>query len=100
MTQNLQFCETSVTLRVARRMKAVTAVVRCHKSALLHLANVLGTLKGRFILSLNDRPEVRETFAGFRFETVNTTYTIATKRAAPRAEVLISNYPLPMGVAK
>lgn len=38
------------------------------------LARVLKTLKGRFILSLNDRPEVRQTFKGFRIETVETTY--------------------------
>jgi hypothetical protein len=35
---------------------------------------------------------VRETFAGFRFEAVKTTYTIAGKGAQPeRSEVLISN---------
>jgi len=42
---------------------------------------------------LNDLPEVRETFAGFRFEEVRTTYTIASKGAQPeRAELLIRNY--------
>lgn len=59
------------------------------------LATALGSLKGRFILSLNDVPGVRETFKGFRFQEVKTTYTIAGKGAQPeRAEVLISNFPL------
>jgi DNA adenine methylase len=59
------------------------------------LATVLGALKGRFILSLNDVQGVRETFKGFRFQEVKTTYTIGAKGAAPeRAEVLISNFDL------
>lgn len=59
------------------------------------LAVVLAGLKGRFILSLNDVDGVRETFHGFRFHEVRTTYTIGSKGAQPeRAEVLISNYDL------
>ena len=59
------------------------------------LATSLGALKGRFILSLNDVQGVRETFAGFRFQEVKTTYTIGAKGAQPeRAEVLISNFAL------
>lgn len=65
------------------------------------LATSLGSLKGRFILSLNDVQGVRETFKGFRFQEVKTTYTIAGKGAQPeRAEVLISNFPLPGHVLK
>lgn len=57
------------------------------------LAEILGALKGRFILSLNDVQGVRETFKSFRFEEVRTTYTIASKGAQPeRAEVLIRNW--------
>ena len=59
------------------------------------LAGALRGLKGRFILSLNDVPGVRETFAGFRFQEVKTTYSIASTGASPeRAELLISNWPL------
>ena len=56
------------------------------------MAELLRGLKGRFILSLNDRPEVRETFAGFRFEEVTTRYTM-TWSAAKRTvgELLIRN---------
>ena len=53
------------------------------------MAEVLRGLKGRFILSLNDRPEVRETFAGFALEEVATHYYARAKRTA--AELLIGN---------
>jgi DNA adenine methylase len=53
---------------------------------------VLRGLKGRFILSLNDHPEVRRLFATYRIEAVTTTYTIAGKNARGNAgEVIISN---------
>jgi len=41
------------------------------------LASTLAEIKGRFILSLNDTPGVRETFAAFRIEAVETSYSIA-----------------------
>lgn len=56
------------------------------------LAGLLRSLKGRFILSLNDHPRVREIFAGFPVEAVETTYTLAGGSAAKKVgEVLISN---------
>lgn len=53
-------------------------------------------IKGRFILSINDVPEIRDTFAGFQFREVKTTYTIgaANDRRPERAELLISNFAL------
>lgn len=62
------------------------------------LAQLLAGIKGRFIMSLNDLPEVRQTFAGFDLTEVRTTYTIGAARNDPaggRAELLISNWPLP-----
>lgn len=58
------------------------------------LADQLAGIKGKFILSLNDTPGVRETFAAFKIEAVKTTYTIA-KDGGPQeaAEVLIHNLP-------
>ena len=53
------------------------------------IADVLRRLNGRFILSLNDRPEVRETFAGFAMEEVTIRYSARHNRSA--AELLISN---------
>ena len=54
------------------------------------MAALLARLKGRFILSLNDVPEVREMFGKFSIEEVTTTYTIASKGALPdRRELVI-----------
>ena len=61
------------------------------------LAEMLSGIKGRFILSLNDVPEVRAIFAAFDLDEVRTTYTISGTRNDPagsRAELLISNWPL------
>lgn len=62
------------------------------------LASLLAGIKGRFLLSLNDVPEVRTIFAGFELAEVRTTYTISGKRNDPaggRAELLIANWGLP-----
>lgn len=58
------------------------------------LADILAALKGRFLLSLNDTPEVRDIFAAFHIEEVETRYTIgqADRNAAAR-EVIISDGP-------
>lgn len=56
------------------------------------MADLLGRLKGRFILSLNDVPEVREIFGQFTIEEVTTTYSIAAGAAqGGRKELLIRN---------
>lgn len=59
------------------------------------MAEVLATIRGRFVMSINDRPEVRSTFAAFHLAGVSTTYGLAAKaeaKATPRAELLISNF--------
>ena len=58
------------------------------------LAGLLGAVKGKFILSLNDTPGVRETFAEFRIEAVKTRYSISGSSKQEAAEVLISNFKL------
>ena len=55
------------------------------------MAELLRGLKGRFILSLNDRPEVRETFARFQLEEVTTRYSVNARAAGRVGELLISN---------
>ena len=55
------------------------------------MAELLADIKGRFILSLNDRPEVRDTFSAFDIEAVTTTYTANARAARKAAELLISN---------
>lgn len=58
-----------------------------------NLARLLASVKGRFILSLNDRPEVRETFAAFQIESIETSYSVASSSSGRGkvGEVLISN---------
>lgn len=53
------------------------------------LARALSELKGSFLLSINDTPEVRTIFKGFAIEAVRTTYTVARNGAVPAAELFI-----------
>jgi DNA adenine methylase len=56
------------------------------------MAARLATLKGRFLLTLNDHPEVRSTFSGFTIEEVETTYSVGGGAKAKRVgELIISN---------
>ena len=55
------------------------------------LAQVLGKLKGRFLLSLNDTPEVRRLFAGFEIEAVTTVYSVNAKATRKAVELLIGD---------
>lgn len=56
------------------------------------LATQLAGLKGKFLLSLNDTPGVRETFDAFRIEKVATRYSISANANQAVGEVLIRNY--------
>ena len=56
------------------------------------MAQQLRNLRGRFILSLNDHPDVRRIFAGFDFREEELTYTIGGSDKAKRVgEVIITN---------
>ena len=54
------------------------------------MVELLAGLKGRFILSLNDRTEVRELFKGFDIEEVETRYSANAKATRRVGELLIS----------
>lgn len=56
------------------------------------LSETLRGIKGRFLMSINDVPEIRELFAWAEIDEVSTTYTIAGggKAREGRAELLIS----------
>lgn len=54
------------------------------------LAGQLAAISGRFLLSLNDRPEVRDIFRGFEIERVRTGYSVNGRRQKPVYELLIS----------
>jgi DNA adenine methylase len=56
------------------------------------LREALAALRGRFVLSLNDRPEVRALFGDFHLLPVQTLYTIHARiNTSQAAELLISN---------
>jgi DNA adenine methylase len=58
------------------------------------LALVLRTIKGQFLVSLNDHPGVRRAFDGFAFEEIETIYTLAGGGASKQVgEVIITKRP-------
>lgn len=67
------------------------------RSQFAAIADKMRSLQGRVILSLNDVPEVRETFAGFRMETADLTYSIGQASGGPKdvTEVIIYNFEKP-----
>lgn len=56
------------------------------------LAALLTRLKGKFILSLNDTPEVRELFRAFRIATVELPYSCSRRKRRHQRELLITNF--------
>ncbi|MCL4503850.1 MAG: DNA adenine methylase [Deltaproteobacteria bacterium] len=60
------------------------------------MALLLKSIRGSFLLSLNDLPEVRQIFAPFQFKEVATTYHMGTRHGHGKKvnELLIANYPL------
>jgi DNA adenine methylase len=57
------------------------------------MADQLAGIQGRFLLSINDVPEIRALFGRFEIEEVKVSYTIGDKadRAPMRAELLVSS---------
>jgi len=58
----------------------------------LKLAERLRSVKGRFVLSLNDLPQVRLIFRHFHIEQVETPYTAQKSAGRRYCEVLITNF--------
>ncbi|HEX3683153.1 MAG TPA: DNA adenine methylase [Bryobacteraceae bacterium] len=58
------------------------------------LADRLAAIKGKFLLSLNDHPEVRRLFAAFQVRPVELAYTAKKNATARYTELLIANYDL------
>lgn len=60
------------------------------------MAAALAKIEGRFLMSINDVPEIRETFDQFAIAEVTTTYSIGRQeRGETKAELLVSNFDLP-----
>jgi DNA adenine methylase len=54
------------------------------------MADVLRGIEGRFILSINDAPEIRAIFAAFSIEAVKTTYSLSGGGGQVAGELIIS----------
>lgn len=55
------------------------------------MAECLAGLKGRFLLSINDVPDIRAAFRDFAIEHVSLTYSIAGGKGTAARELIISN---------
>jgi DNA adenine methylase len=60
------------------------------RSGFEEMAAALKGLRGGFILSLNDRPEVHAIFKGFKIEVIDCTYSIAGGAGKKVKEVIVS----------
>ena len=54
------------------------------------LAQLLSRIKGKFIMSINDTPEIREIFQAFNQESVQTTYSLAKGKPKKAGELIIT----------
>ena len=64
------------------------------------IAASMSRARGQILLSINDTPEMRATFAQLHMRTVETTYTIAKQTNAARAgELIVANFPFRDGAA-
>jgi DNA adenine methylase len=61
------------------------------KADFTRLAEQLGLIDGGFLMSINDTPEIRQIFAGFEIEAIETTYSVGGgDKSQKAAELLIS----------
>ena len=54
--------------------------------------NAVKNIKGKFILSYNDNPDIRDLFKDFKVKTIKTTYELSGHRKPNIKELLISNF--------
>ena len=60
------------------------------------MASLLSGIKSRFILSINDHPDIREVFKKFKIKPVSLKYTVSKGKQTTGRELLITNYQLPI----
>jgi DNA adenine methylase len=60
----------------------------------LLLRDILKSIKGKFLVTINDHPQVREWYHGFNIEDVNVAYSISREQKARKEydELIITNY--------
>jgi DNA adenine methylase len=56
------------------------------------MAELLSKIKGKFMLSINDHPKMREVFKGFRMRPVSLLYSVSKDKSTKGKELLIRNY--------
>lgn len=56
------------------------------------LAEVMRSCKGKLILSINDHPDIRDVFAGFRMEQVAIHYSVNSNKVKSSAELILCNW--------
>ncbi|HOV92254.1 MAG TPA: DNA adenine methylase [Candidatus Kapabacteria bacterium] len=56
------------------------------------LKDLLSNMKGKFIMSINDKSQIRELFGEFRCQEVKTTYSVQSGAAKKVTELLYMNY--------
>ncbi|MDX1491267.1 MAG: DNA adenine methylase [Pseudohongiellaceae bacterium] len=56
------------------------------------MAQIMRTMKGKAIISLNDHPDIRRAFAGFHIETTDIKYTCGGGKGSDAKEVLIFSW--------
>ncbi len=64
------------------------------ESDFVKLESLLRRLRGKFVLSLNDLPEVRKLFSAFKFRELNLHYTVQRGAGKRFRELLITNFPM------
>lgn len=62
------------------------------KEDFTQLRDVLASCQGKWLVSINNVPEIRDLFAGYEFKEVKTSYSINNGNTKPVTELLISNY--------
>lgn len=56
------------------------------------LRDTLATCKGKWLVSINNEPQIKDLFNGFEIREVKTSYSVGQKANKPVTELLIANY--------
>ncbi len=56
------------------------------------MAQILARVKAKFILSINDHPDMRKTFKAFKIHPVKLNYTVSKDKQTVGKELLIRNF--------
>lgn len=67
-----------------------------NKGDFTKLRDLLAAAKGKWLVSINDAPEIRELFKDYEIEEVATKYSVNDSKPLDVRELLIRNYPLPI----